>query len=335
MPGKRSTTWSVTHPTSHRKQGFVRSGTIGSSTHDLSFPSSSSTDINIRAKRSKNSNGQSRRQGCSLGTCTVHDLAHRLHELNSKGRIVSAPVVKISPHGYGRRRRSLPERRVTLRLEKGTLRPAWGTNNSQVHKLEALLRRTWDGGWKRSWACVLSAPFLNSQDASDLKLLPSILQHICSRQEDWVRAEVAAAEALQADPCSSATNRPPRTAERHWSVEWTTGAALCSAERKEDCKYVVEMNSSSLWGNSPLIHFAHLFLKAKTITSAIFEGLYRHVYPPSNCQKLSALLSFGLKSNESSGKHIITLPNGLWRSHFVKFWTLYKGNALDPICASP
>ncbi|XP_037551558.1 adrenomedullin a [Nematolebias whitei] len=102
----------------------------------------SSTDNNIRTKRSKNSSSQPRRQGCSLGTCTVHDLAHRLHELNSKGRIVSAPVVKISPHGYGRRRRSLPERRVTLRLEKGELRPEWSTNNSQVHKLEALLRRT-------------------------------------------------------------------------------------------------------------------------------------------------------------------------------------------------
>lgn len=102
----------------------------------------SSTDINVRTKRSKNSGNQSRRQGCSLGTCTVHDLAHRLHQLNNKLKIGSAPVDKISPQGYGRRRRSLPEHRVTLRLEQGRLRPAWSTTDSQVHKLEALLRQT-------------------------------------------------------------------------------------------------------------------------------------------------------------------------------------------------
>lgn len=93
----------------------------------------SSTGINVRTKRSK---------GCALGTCTVHDLAHRLHQLNNKLKIGSAPVDKISPQGYGRRRRSLPAHRVTLRLEQGRLRPVWSTNDSQVHKLEALLRRT-------------------------------------------------------------------------------------------------------------------------------------------------------------------------------------------------
>ncbi|XP_034382209.1 adrenomedullin a [Cyclopterus lumpus] len=102
----------------------------------------SSTDINVRTKRSKNSGSQSRRQGCSLGTCTVHDLAHRLHQLNNKLKIGSAPVDKISPQGYGRRRRSLPAHRVTLRLEHGRLRPVWSAIESQVHKLEALLRRT-------------------------------------------------------------------------------------------------------------------------------------------------------------------------------------------------
>ncbi|XP_061819976.1 adrenomedullin a isoform X2 [Nerophis lumbriciformis] len=102
----------------------------------------SSTDINVRTKRSKNSANQSRRQGCSLGTCTVHDLAHRLHQLNNKLKIGSAPVDKISPQGYGRRRRSFPDGGVTLRLEQGRLRPVWSTTDSQVHKLEALLRQT-------------------------------------------------------------------------------------------------------------------------------------------------------------------------------------------------
>lgn len=103
---------------------------------------SCSTETHVRTKRSKNSANQSRRQGCYLGTCSVHDLAHRLHLLNNTLKIGSAPPVKISPQGYGRRRRSLPGRRVALRLEQGRLRPVWSTTDSQVHKLEALLRQT-------------------------------------------------------------------------------------------------------------------------------------------------------------------------------------------------
>ncbi|XP_031702597.1 adrenomedullin a isoform X1 [Anarrhichthys ocellatus] len=118
-------------------ENFVRPEDI----RDTLLPHSS-TDINVRTKRSKHSGNQSRRQGCSLGTCAVHDLAHRLHQLGNKLKIGSAPVDKISPQGYGRRRRSLPAHRVTLRLEQGRLRPAWSINDSQVHKLEALLRRT-------------------------------------------------------------------------------------------------------------------------------------------------------------------------------------------------
>ncbi|KAJ3593995.1 hypothetical protein NHX12_006327 [Muraenolepis orangiensis] len=100
----------------------------------------SSNGISIRTRRSKNSN-QSRRPGCSLGTCTVHDLAHRLHQLNDK-RVGTAPIEKISPHGYGRRRRSVPARGVTLGLEQGRLRPVWRDTVSRVHKLEALLLLT-------------------------------------------------------------------------------------------------------------------------------------------------------------------------------------------------
>ncbi|XP_061670066.1 adrenomedullin a [Syngnathoides biaculeatus] len=106
------------------------------------MPSHSSTETNVRTKRSKGSGNQSRRQGCSLGTCSVHDLAHRLHLLSNKLKTGNAPTSKLSPHGYGRRRRALPDRRVALRLEQGRLRPAWSTTDSQVHKLEALLRQT-------------------------------------------------------------------------------------------------------------------------------------------------------------------------------------------------
>ncbi|XP_051756981.1 adrenomedullin a [Ctenopharyngodon idella] len=105
----------------------------------------SSTDISIRTKRSKNSINQSRRAGCSLGTCTVHVLAHRLHDLNNKLKIGNAPADKINPYGYGRRRRSVPEKVLTLRQEGGRLWTAWwsrSNSQSRLHKLEALLRRT-------------------------------------------------------------------------------------------------------------------------------------------------------------------------------------------------
>ncbi|KAM6979417.1 adrenomedullin a [Aplochiton taeniatus] len=103
----------------------------------------SSTHTSVRTKRSKTNVNQSRRPGCSLGTCTVHDLAHRIHQLNNKLKISSAPIEKISPQGYGRRRRSLPERQATLQLEQGQLRAVWiPSRRSRVHKLEALLKRT-------------------------------------------------------------------------------------------------------------------------------------------------------------------------------------------------
>ncbi|KAL0187855.1 hypothetical protein M9458_014954, partial [Cirrhinus mrigala] len=54
------------------------------------------TGISIRTKRSKNSINQSRRLRCSLGTCTVHVLAHRLHDLNNKLKIGNKPTDKIN-----------------------------------------------------------------------------------------------------------------------------------------------------------------------------------------------------------------------------------------------
>lgn len=88
---------------------------------DTLIPHSS---ISIRTKRSRNSIHQSRRPGCNLGTCTVHDLAYRLHQFTNKQK-VDAPIDKMSAHGYGRRRRSVPPRGVTLGLQQGRLRPVW------------------------------------------------------------------------------------------------------------------------------------------------------------------------------------------------------------------
>lgn len=81
----------------------------------MSLSPSFSTDIHIRAKRNKNSVNQSKRPGCTfLPTCTLHDLAHRIHQFNNKLKVDSAPIDKISPLGYGRRRRSLSNHIATM-----------------------------------------------------------------------------------------------------------------------------------------------------------------------------------------------------------------------------
>lgn len=189
-------------------------------------PLSSSTSINVRTKRSKSSVTQSKRTGCSLGTCMVHDLAHRLHQLNNKLRIGSAPIDKISPQGYGRRRRSLPAHRVTLRLEQGRLRPVWSKTDSQVHKLEALLRRTWAGLCERrleqkrrsssdSLLCSKNSP--NASDSCQ------VFSSTFSRHEDWVRARLAA--------LSFSGSWAERLSDVKSANSWPTGTGWYSVEQ--------------------------------------------------------------------------------------------------------
>lgn len=67
----------------------------------------------IRVKRYRQSmnNFQGLRSfGCRFGTCTVQKLAHQIYQFTDKDKDNVAPRSKISPQGYGRRRRrSLPE----------------------------------------------------------------------------------------------------------------------------------------------------------------------------------------------------------------------------------
>ncbi|KAG8012349.1 hypothetical protein GBF38_020071 [Nibea albiflora] len=80
----------------------------GSSTTD-SPPSSSG--LNVRSRRSTSS-------GCALVTCIYHDLVHRLHQVKSEEEKPNAPEGKISPKGYGRRRRSVQDV-IQLALQTG------------------------------------------------------------------------------------------------------------------------------------------------------------------------------------------------------------------------
>lgn len=67
----------------------------------------------IRVKRyrqMKNNFQGSRSAGCRFGTCTVQKLAHQIYQFTDKDKDGVAPRNKISPQGYGRRRRrSLPQ----------------------------------------------------------------------------------------------------------------------------------------------------------------------------------------------------------------------------------
>uniref|UniRef100_A0A8C7EGA1 Pro-adrenomedullin n=1 Tax=Nothoprocta perdicaria TaxID=30464 RepID=A0A8C7EGA1_NOTPE len=81
----------------------------------LSLPSRSTRGdaAHIRVKRYRQSissfpHFESIRSGCRFGTCTVQKLAHDIFQLTNKEKDGAAPVIKISPQGYGRRRRSLP-----------------------------------------------------------------------------------------------------------------------------------------------------------------------------------------------------------------------------------
>ncbi|XP_016002837.2 pro-adrenomedullin isoform X1 [Rousettus aegyptiacus] len=78
-----------------------------------STQASSPDAARIRVKRYRQSmnNFQGLRSfGCRFGTCTVQKLAHQIYQFTDKDKDGVAPRNKISPQGYGRRRRrSLPE----------------------------------------------------------------------------------------------------------------------------------------------------------------------------------------------------------------------------------
>ncbi|ELV13383.1 ADM [Tupaia chinensis] len=100
-------------------------------------PQASTLDAaRIRVKRYRQSmnNYQSLRSfGCRFGTCTVQKLAHQIYQFTDKDKDGVAPRNKISPQGYGRRRRrSLPETHPGRTLVSSEPQ-APGTRGSRVH----------------------------------------------------------------------------------------------------------------------------------------------------------------------------------------------------------
>ncbi|NXI47114.1 ADML protein, partial [Galbula dea] len=92
---------------------------------------SSREDAHIRVKRYRQSinsfpHFQAIRTGCGFGTCMVQKLVHQINQLTDKDKDDAAPASKISPQGYGRRRRSLPELRSSMLFPRAGRRTRTG-----------------------------------------------------------------------------------------------------------------------------------------------------------------------------------------------------------------
>ncbi|XP_037695148.1 pro-adrenomedullin isoform X2 [Choloepus didactylus] len=114
--GKRELRVSSSYPTGLAEmkagstQTFIRPQDVKGASR---IPQDSPSAARVRVKRYRQSmnNFQSLRSfGCRFGTCTVQKLAHQIYQFTDKDKDGVAPRNKISPQGYGRRRRrSLPE----------------------------------------------------------------------------------------------------------------------------------------------------------------------------------------------------------------------------------
>lgn len=112
--GKRELQVSTSYPTGLSDEKMVPTQTpvqLQDEQSTSSTPQASTQSVaHIRVKRYRQKvNPGSRYTGCRFGTCTVQKLVHQIYQYTDKDKDSFAPRSKISPHGYGRRRRSLPE----------------------------------------------------------------------------------------------------------------------------------------------------------------------------------------------------------------------------------
>lgn len=90
----------------------------------------------IRVKRYRQSMNQgSRSSGCRFGTCTVQKLAHKIYQFTDKDKDGFAPRNKISPQGYGRRRRRSLSEVLRARTVASPLEQTQAVPVSQAHQV--------------------------------------------------------------------------------------------------------------------------------------------------------------------------------------------------------
>ncbi|XP_043914865.1 pro-adrenomedullin [Protopterus annectens] len=108
-------------------------------------------DNHVRVKRYRQSDSGSQKHhtgpGCKFGTCAVHNLAYRVHQTATDKDKEISPASKISPQGYGRKRRSLQENGAFTQLES-RLRAIWNERrnalSAQRSGVVTDLRKPWD-----------------------------------------------------------------------------------------------------------------------------------------------------------------------------------------------
>ncbi|KAM4850285.1 pro-adrenomedullin isoform X2 [Urocitellus parryii] len=145
--GKRELRVSSSYPTgiadvkAERVQTLIRPQDVKGASHS---PQISPDAARIRVKRYRQSmnNFQGLRSfGCRFGTCTVQKLAHQIYQFTDKDKDGVAPRSKISPQGYGRRRRrSLLEAGQGLTLVSSEPQ-ASASRDSRVHQVLSTLLR--------------------------------------------------------------------------------------------------------------------------------------------------------------------------------------------------
>ncbi|XP_047373596.1 pro-adrenomedullin isoform X1 [Sciurus carolinensis] len=146
--GKRELQVSSSYPTgladmkAETAQTLIRPQDVKGASHSPQISSPDAVRIRVKRYRQSMNNFQGLRSfGCRFGTCTVQKLAHQIYQFTDKDKDGVAPRSKISPQGYGRRRRrSLPEtsQSRTLVSSEPQARAAAGSRVHQV--LSTLLR---------------------------------------------------------------------------------------------------------------------------------------------------------------------------------------------------
>lgn len=123
-------------------QTLIQPQDVKGASHSPKISSPDAARIRVKRYRQSMNNFQGLRSfGCRFGTCTVQKLAHQIYQFTDKDKDGVAPRSKISPQGYGRRRRrSLPKAgwgRTLVSFEP----QARASPGSRVHQVPSTLLR--------------------------------------------------------------------------------------------------------------------------------------------------------------------------------------------------
>ncbi|KAG3285744.1 pro-adrenomedullin isoform X1 [Ictidomys tridecemlineatus] len=146
--GKRELRVSSSYPTgladvkAERVQTLIRPQDVKGASHSPQISSPDAARIRVKRYRQSMNNFQGLRSfGCRFGTCTVQKLAHQIYQFTDKDKDGVAPRSKISPQGYGRRRRRSLLEASQGRTLMSSEPQARASRDSRVHQVLSTLLR--------------------------------------------------------------------------------------------------------------------------------------------------------------------------------------------------